>query len=296
MCCTRTATSAVADKLFQPDLVTQVTSSIPSKNPFIPKHRFAKLLPSFLHVSLSCIYRTRCVTSAKSSVQRRGTSSTEILANRGSWVNLPRIVSVRAVRLLSPMASSLPVKTVRYQASVVLSVYMWAMAVSILVSFIGVGWWSALGDRRGRKCILLISISRAVPRDLICLAVAQTEFQEHGVAMAPVVDGLLGGFATFTGVTHAYASFEQQQFQRQISFSDTDVSASPIFRTLNFCLLHAVAFVSFRLGAILGYVGEYNPAHSNAVFGGSIFLEFYNGLRYPRPFHSRPNALRQCPT
>ncbi|KAJ6503920.1 hypothetical protein C8R45DRAFT_974112 [Mycena sanguinolenta] len=192
-----------------------------------------------------------------------------------------RIVSVHAVRLLQSMASSLPVKTIRYLASngrrrsenghvyeprricgrrnhLLLP---GAMAVSIVASFISVGWWSALGDRRGRKRVLLISILGAVLRDLIYLVVAQTEFQEHGVVIALVIDGLLGGFATFTGAAHAYIS---------------DVSASSVSRTLNFCLLHAVTFAFFRLGAVLGYVVGYNPGHSNAAFGGSVFLQCYN--------------------
>ncbi|KAF7333975.1 MFS general substrate transporter [Mycena sanguinolenta] len=144
---------------------------------------------------------------------------------------------------------------------VVLKVDMSAMALSIFVSFVSVGWWSAIGDRHGRKCVLLISILGSLLRDLIYLAVAQSELQEHGVVMALVIDGLLGGFVTFTGVAHAYIS---------------DASASYSSKTLDFCLLHAVTFVSFRLGAFLGYVAGYTSVHSNAAFGGSVFLAFYN--------------------
>ncbi|KAF7333971.1 hypothetical protein MSAN_02399200 [Mycena sanguinolenta] len=160
-------------------------------------------------------------------------------------------------------SSSRRFNTWLHMGEIVLKVDMWAMAVSILVSFISVGWWGALGDRRGRKCVLSISILGGLLRDLIYLAVAQTEFKEHGAVVATVIEGLLGGYATFAGVAHAYIS---------------DVSTSPVSRTLNFCLLHAVTFFAFRFGAIVGYAARYNLMPIKAAFGGSVFLASSNLL------------------
>ncbi|KAF7373098.1 hypothetical protein MSAN_00517600 [Mycena sanguinolenta] len=156
-------------------------------------------------------------------------------------------------------SSSRRFNTWLHMGEIVLKVDMWAMAVSILVSFISVGCWSALGDRRGRKCVLLISILGALLRDLIYLAVAQTEFKEHGAVAATVIEGLLGGYATFAGVAHAYI---------------WDVST----RRSIFCLLHAVTFFSFRFGVVVGYAVDHNPVPIKAAFGGSIFLACSNLL------------------
>ncbi|KAF8207338.1 hypothetical protein K438DRAFT_1962268 [Mycena galopus ATCC 62051] len=142
---------------------------------------------------------------------------------------------------------------------VVLRVDMLEMAVSTLVSFISVGWWSAMGDRRGRKFVLLICVLGALLRDVIYLAVAQSKFQESGVWVALVIDTLLGGFTTFSGMAHTYVS---------------DISADSVSRTVNFCVLQATIFVAFRLGAFLGVAAD--PAHSNAAFAASAFLACYN--------------------
>ncbi|KAJ7883779.1 hypothetical protein B0H13DRAFT_2343954 [Mycena leptocephala] len=130
---------------------------------------------------------------------------------------------------------------------VTLKMDMWAAAVTLLISFASVGWWSSFGDRRGRKYVLLIAVLGAMLRDSIYLAVAQTKFQDDGVSIALIVNGILGGFATFNGVAYA---------------------------TVKFGVLQAVWFISFRLGAFLGLVAD--PAHSNAGYGGSVFLACFN--------------------
>lgn len=97
-----------------------------------------------------------------------------------------------------------------------------AAAVTLLISFASVGWWSSFGDRRGRKYVLLIAVLGAMlrsvasclwcrmfisaPSDSIYLAVAQTKFQDDGVSIALIVNGILGGFATFNGVAYAYVA------------------------------------------------------------------------------------------
>ncbi|KAF8180674.1 hypothetical protein K438DRAFT_1976502 [Mycena galopus ATCC 62051] len=136
----------------------------------------------------------------------------------------------------SPHSTSRRFDTWLQIPGVVLRVDMLEMAVSTLVSFISVGWWSAMGDRRGRKFVLLICVLGDLLRDVIYLAVAQSEFQESGVWVALVIEALLGGFATFSGVAHAYVS---------------DISADSVSRAVNFCVLQATIFVSFRLGAFL---------------------------------------------
>ncbi|KAF7344884.1 putative membrane protein C14C4.07 [Mycena venus] len=140
----------------------------------------------------------------------------------------------------------------------ILKMDMWATAASIVVSFISIGWWSALGDRRGRKYVLFFSVLGALLREIIYVTVKKSEFEEAGLSVALIVDGLLGGFVAFNGVAHAYIS---------------EVSVSSLSRTSNFCVLQAVMFISFRLGAFLGLVAE---PYTNAGFVGSTFLACYN--------------------
>ncbi|KAJ6600424.1 hypothetical protein DFH09DRAFT_1355705 [Mycena vulgaris] len=114
---------------------------------------------------------------------------------------------------------------------------LWSMFASLVVSFVSVGWWSTFGDRRGRKPVLFVSILGAVLVDFIWLSVANTYSQQDGISLGLIVEGLLGGFATFNGVVHAYAY---------------DLSPSPLSRTVIFGAIQAVSFTFFRVGAFVG--------------------------------------------
>ncbi|KAJ7660472.1 hypothetical protein B0H17DRAFT_333905 [Mycena rosella] len=84
---------------------------------------------------------------------------------------------------------------------------MWAMFASFVVSFISVGWWSELGDRRGRKIVLFCSVSGAMLIDLIYLVVVNTSLYKDAqdcLSLGLIIEGLLGGFVTYNGVAHAY--------------------------------------------------------------------------------------------
>ncbi|KAJ7930571.1 hypothetical protein B0H13DRAFT_1961785 [Mycena leptocephala] len=113
---------------------------------------------------------------------------------------------------------------------------MWTTFASAVISFISVGWWSAFGDRRGRKPVLFISLLGSVILDLAYLAFAKTPLHEDGVSIGLIIEGLLGGYPTFIGVVHAYAS---------------DVSPSSLSRTAIFGLIQAVSFIFFRCGIYL---------------------------------------------
>jgi hypothetical protein len=95
---------------------------------------------------------------------------------------------------------------------------------SFVVSFISVGWWSELGDRKGRKIVLLFSILGAVVvcvifdrdslakltpfSDLFYLLAANTSPSQDDardmMSLGLIIEGLLGGFATYNGAVHAY--------------------------------------------------------------------------------------------
>ncbi|KAJ6542908.1 hypothetical protein B0H19DRAFT_1239133 [Mycena capillaripes] len=118
---------------------------------------------------------------------------------------------------------------------------IWTMFASAVVSFISVGWWSTFGDRRGRKPVLIISLLGTLILDLMYLAFANTFVQEDGISLGLIIEGLLGGFPTFVGVVHAYAS---------------DISPNSLSRTAMFGVVQAVSFIFFRVGGYLGLLAH----------------------------------------
>ncbi|KAJ7255105.1 hypothetical protein B0H12DRAFT_1114200 [Mycena haematopus] len=123
---------------------------------------------------------------------------------------------------------------------------LWSTWASAVVCFASVGWWSALADRRGRKPVLFISLLGTVFLDIIYMTVAWKFFRHDTVSIGIIIEGLLGGFPTFIGVVHAYAS---------------DVSSSSLSRTIIFGGIQATSLIFFRCGAYLG-------SFTNRVFLG----------------------------
>ncbi|KAJ7145621.1 hypothetical protein C8R44DRAFT_568 [Mycena epipterygia] len=155
---------------------------------------------------------------------------------------------------------------------------LWSMFASFVVSFVSVGWWSSFGDQRGRKPVLFVSLMGAMLLDFIYLAVANTGFQEDGISLGLILDGLLGGFATFNGVLHAYAS---------------DVSPNSLSRTVIFGGLQAVSFIFFRFGAFLGLLADGAVPHGILGYAISGFLGCANLVYIYRLL---PESLAPQPT
>ncbi|KAJ7869909.1 hypothetical protein B0H14DRAFT_3577518 [Mycena olivaceomarginata] len=130
----------------------------------------------------------------------------------------------------------------------------WGVWASFLVSFLSVGWWSSLGDRRGRKIVLLASILGTVFLDLMYLIVASTapsaEDAQDLLSVGLIIEGFLGGFASYNGAVHAYAF---------------DVASTPVSRPVLFGLIDALSFVRFVLGAIIGKFTRYNISYILSV-------------------------------
>ncbi|KAJ7472884.1 hypothetical protein B0H11DRAFT_2037679 [Mycena galericulata] len=147
--------------------------------------------------------------------------------------------------------------------SITVRMQMWTMYTSFVVSFISVGWWSELGDRRGRRIVLFSSILGALLIDLIYLVVASVPSlhtdASDSLSLGLIIEGLLGGFATYTGVAHAYAF---------------DVAPTPLFRILLFGALDALSLVGFILGAVIGNLTRNNVAYILSVVIAALNLLF----------------------
>ncbi|KAJ7851258.1 hypothetical protein B0H14DRAFT_3662155 [Mycena olivaceomarginata] len=78
----------------------------------------------------------------------------------------------------------------------------WGVWASFLVSFLSVGWWSSLGDRRGRKIVLLASILGTVFLDLMYLIVASTapsaEDAQDLLSVGLIIEGFSGDLPAIT--------------------------------------------------------------------------------------------------
>ncbi|KAJ7446579.1 hypothetical protein FB451DRAFT_788756 [Mycena latifolia] len=155
----------------------------------------------------------------------------------------------------------LPGITVRMQ--------MWAMFASFVVAFISVGWWSELGDRKGRKIVLFCSIAGTMFIDLIYLIVATQEDPQDSLSLGLIIEGLLGGFVAYTGVVHAYTF---------------DVAPTPLSRLLLFAALDALSMAGFMAGAAIG-----NSTRNTVAYILSVVLALFN-LAYI--YNALPESLK----
>ncbi|GLB40410.1 putative major facilitator superfamily protein [Lyophyllum shimeji] len=79
------------------------------------------------------------------------------------------------------------------------------------LSAITTGYWSRLGDVRGRKIVLALFLLGAMAMESIYLLVMGPEsiFGRHAeklILVGPIMEGLIGGLSAFNGVVHAYTS------------------------------------------------------------------------------------------
>ncbi|KAJ7075528.1 hypothetical protein C8R43DRAFT_1054140 [Mycena crocata] len=138
---------------------------------------------------------------------------------------------------------------------------MWPAFALFVVSFTTVGWWSAFGDRRGRRPVLFVSLLGALLLDLIYLVVGNIPVAHYdaqdSLSLALIIYGVLGGFATYHGVIHAYTS---------------DVSPSALSRTVIFAGLQALSFIAFRFGALIGALAGPVLNHSSLSYIFSVLI------------------------
>ncbi|KAF7304044.1 putative membrane protein C14C4.07 [Mycena indigotica] len=113
---------------------------------------------------------------------------------------------------------------------------------AFVVSFVSIGFWSQLGDTRGRRPVLLGVVLGTVVFDLLFHAVALAgpalgeEEKRDVLSIAFIVQGLLGGWPAFFGAVNAYT---------------VDV-ARPSSRLVLFGIVEAVGMVGVVFGGALG--------------------------------------------
>ncbi|KAJ7678856.1 hypothetical protein DFH06DRAFT_499300 [Mycena polygramma] len=91
-----------------------------------------------------------------------------------------------------------------------LSLNVASMITTCVLSALSTGWWSRFGDRHGRRYALMISVLGSILLNLAFVLIASSPALE-GLAQPLIfvgflLNGLLGGEATFQGAVHAYAA------------------------------------------------------------------------------------------
>ncbi|KAJ7101611.1 major facilitator superfamily domain-containing protein [Mycena crocata] len=110
-----------------------------------------------------------------------------------------------------------------------------------LLSALSTGWWGHFSERHGRTKVLAITTFGLILTDLafILASTPSSPLASHGhtlLIIAPIVEGLLGGWSTLQSVTSAY-------------ISDCTSSGS---RASVFSRFTGVAFLGFSLGPVIG--------------------------------------------
>ncbi|KAJ7101958.1 hypothetical protein C8R44DRAFT_348977 [Mycena epipterygia] len=165
--------------------------------------------------------------------------------------------------------------------SITVKMQMWAMFASFIVSFLSVGWWSELGDCNGRKIVLFCSILGAMLIDLIYLVVAgmASEDVQDSLSLGLIIEGLLGGFATYNGVAHAYAF---------------DVATTPLSRLVLFGALNALSMTGFIIGAVIGNFTRNNVSYILSIVFALLNLAFIYAV-LPESLKPREDARPAAP-
>ncbi|KAJ6619809.1 hypothetical protein B0H10DRAFT_1946620 [Mycena sp. CBHHK59/15] len=92
----------------------------------------------------------------------------------------------------------------------ILSINIAYRITTCILSALSTGWWSRLGDMYGRRYALMVSVLGSVLLNLIFALVARSPALENVaqpfIFVGMLLEGLLGGSATFQGAVHAYTS------------------------------------------------------------------------------------------
>ncbi|KAJ7639855.1 major facilitator superfamily domain-containing protein, partial [Mycena polygramma] len=178
-------------------------------------------------------------------------------------------------RLPSPRCLSDP--AVQAGAARIQTIFTTAMG---LLSALTTGWWGRFGERHGRTKVLAFATLGLFLTDLtfILASTPSSPLSSHGhklLLIAPVIEGLLGGWSTLQSVTSAY-------------ISDCTSSGS---RASVFSRFTGVSFLGFGLGPILGgwlirnpiafltgppLPGQPKAQSVTSAFWAAIILQFIN--------------------
>jgi len=147
-----------------------------------------------------------------------------------------------------------------------------------LLSAITTGWWGRYGERHGRTRVLAAATLGLMLTDLIFIVVSTQPDSLHGhklLIVAPIIEGLLGGWPTLQAATSAYVS-------------DCTSSGS---RAHIFSRFTGVYFTGFAIGPMIGALVMSHPppmpfvsapTHSGhsvtAVFWVAIIVQLLNFL------------------
>ncbi|KAF7329174.1 hypothetical protein MKEN_00178000 [Mycena kentingensis (nom. inval.)] len=127
----------------------------------------------------------------------------------------------------------------------------WNGYSAFMVSFVSVGWWCQRGDLLGRKPMLFYPILGTAVLDLFLHIVANvrsmsTDNARDLLSLGYIIQGLLGGLATYLAGLHAYAF---------------DIAKSPLQRLTLFAFIDGLSFISFILGAVIGHFVKFPVAY-----------------------------------
>ncbi|CAK5282192.1 unnamed protein product [Mycena citricolor] len=134
---------------------------------------------------------------------------------------------------------------------------LWSHFAAFVVTFLSIGWWSAAGDRAGRRTPLLGALLGLVLGDAVHLLLQWVSFAptDAGDVMSVgiIVQCALGGWLGFTAAVHAYAF---------------DVAPTPISRVMLFGLIEASRLAGLLLGSVVGHMTGWRTAYilSTAFF------------------------------
>ncbi|KAF7336657.1 hypothetical protein MVEN_02100500 [Mycena venus] len=149
-----------------------------------------------------------------------------------------------------------------------------------LLSAFSTGWWGRFGERKGRTKVLSFSVLGLLLTDLtfILASTPSSPLSSHGhklLLVAPILEGVLGGWSTLQSATFAY-------------ISDCTSSGS---RASVFSRFTGVFYLGFGLGPILGawlirhpiafltpapHPGQPNAQTVTSAFWVAIGLQFIN--------------------
>ena len=148
------------------------------------------------------------------------------------------------------------------------------------LSALTTSWWGSFGERYGRTRVIAITTLGLFLTDLtfILVSTPHTIFATHGhkfLIVAPLIEGLLGGWTTLFSATNSYLSdctsdgSRAQIFSRFAGVTFLGLAAGPLLGA--FLIQHPLKFLQNR--------GDIHPIQNvTSVFWVSIALSFLNLL------------------